>query len=185
MLIGLTGRNGAGKGEVAEFFTKKGFRFYSLSDVIREEIRQHGQSVTRQALVDTGNRLRAEYGHDVLARRVMEKLDGDSHCVIDSIRLPEEVEALRSMSDFIMLSVQAEPEIRFQRVIQRGRESDPQTLEEFLDLERLELAKPGTGRQQLAETEKKADHRIPNNETLEELHRRLELFLGEHQAHQR
>ncbi|HSR70379.1 MAG TPA: AAA family ATPase [Acidobacteriota bacterium] len=185
MLIGLTGRNGAGKGEVAAFFKKKGFRFYSLSDVIRDEIRKRGEAVTRGQLVETGNRLRAEFGHDVLARRVRDRLDGTDNCVIDSIRLPEEVEALRTLPGFLMLSVEAEPEIRYQRVLQRGRESDPQTLEEFLELEGLELAKPGSGRQQLAETAKKADHRVPNNGTIEELHRRLELFLGQREAHQR
>lgn len=185
MFIGLTGRNGAGKGEVAEFFKKKGFRCYSLSDVIRDEIRKRGAAVTRGQLVETGNRLRSEYGHDVLARRVRGKLDGTDNCIIDSIRLPEEVEALRGLPGFIMISVEAEPEIRYQRVLQRGRESDPQSLQEFLELERLELAMPGSGRQQLSETAKKADRRILNNGSIEELHRRLELFLSEREVHKR
>ncbi len=39
-LIGLTGTNGAGKGEVASFFMKKGYAYFSLSDVIREELKK-------------------------------------------------------------------------------------------------------------------------------------------------
>ena len=36
MIIGLTGRNAAGKGAAAEFLKSKGFAFHSLSDVIRD-----------------------------------------------------------------------------------------------------------------------------------------------------
>ncbi|MDO8494013.1 MAG: AAA family ATPase, partial [Deltaproteobacteria bacterium] len=37
MIIGLVGKNGAGKGEVAAVLQKIGYQYYSLSDVIREE----------------------------------------------------------------------------------------------------------------------------------------------------
>ena len=47
MLIGLTGRNAAGKGEVARYLQKKSFYYYSLSDVIREDIRSRGQEPTQ------------------------------------------------------------------------------------------------------------------------------------------
>ena len=50
MLIGLTGRNAAGKGEVAEYLKNKSFYYYSLSDVIRDEIRSRGQQPTRDVL---------------------------------------------------------------------------------------------------------------------------------------
>jgi len=38
LIIGLTGKNCAGKGTVAEYLAKKGFVGYSLSDIIREEL---------------------------------------------------------------------------------------------------------------------------------------------------
>ena len=53
MLIGLTGRSASGKGEVAKYLEQKSFYYYSLSDVIRDEIRRRGILV---ALV-TGRRL--------------------------------------------------------------------------------------------------------------------------------
>ena len=37
-LIGLTGTNGSGKGEAAAYFKKKEFSYFSLSDLIREEL---------------------------------------------------------------------------------------------------------------------------------------------------
>ena len=38
LLIGLTGTNGAGKGEAAAYFMTKGYAYFSLSDVIRDKL---------------------------------------------------------------------------------------------------------------------------------------------------
>ena len=37
MIVGLTGKNCAGKGEISEILQKKGFECSSLSDAIRDE----------------------------------------------------------------------------------------------------------------------------------------------------
>jgi len=45
VVIGLVGRNASGKGQVAEYLKSKGFIYYSLSDVIRNEAsRQIGRA---------------------------------------------------------------------------------------------------------------------------------------------
>src|SRR5215468_935904 len=105
MLIGLTGRNASGKGEVAAYLVKKSFYYYSLSDVIREEIRRRGQPLTRENMIETGNELRYHFGPGILAKRILEKIEADKHYVIDSIRNPSEVETLRTAKDFKLLKV--------------------------------------------------------------------------------
>ena len=47
MIIGLTGKNAAGKGEVGELLQEKGFYFYSLSDVLREALKSRGEEPIR------------------------------------------------------------------------------------------------------------------------------------------
>ena len=91
MLIGLTGRNAAGKGEVAKHLQAIGFQYYSLSDVIRDEIRDRRLEPTRENLIQTGNELRQKFGPSVLADRILERIDDDKNYVIDSIRNPAEV----------------------------------------------------------------------------------------------
>src|SRR5205823_13562960 len=100
MLIGLTGRNASGKGEVAKYLEKKSFYYYSLSDVIREEVRKRGHAMTRETLIDTGNELRQKNGPGVLAQRILTKVEDDKNYVIDSIRNASEVEALRAARNF-------------------------------------------------------------------------------------
>ncbi len=58
MIIGLVGRNAAGKGEAANYLKSKGFVYYSLSDAIREEAAKRGLEHSRDNLINLGNELR-------------------------------------------------------------------------------------------------------------------------------
>ncbi len=173
-LIGLTGTNGSGKGEVASFFVKKGYAYHSLSDIIREELRKQGQKITRDNLIRMGNLMREQFSADILARRVMKKVK--SHAVIDSIRSPKEIEYLKKQGGFILISVDAPPETRYERVRKRGREESASTLQEFMAKEAEEMTTQEKGQQLLA-CMKMADYTIQNDGTLQELHKKLEEFL--------
>ena len=122
MIIGLTGKNGAGKGEVARFLTESGYEYHSLSDILREELASRGEKVTREKLIAIVNELRANYGAGVVAERTLGKLSPEAHAVVDSIRNPFEVEALRRRKTFHLISVDADPKIRFERARLRNRE---------------------------------------------------------------
>ena len=50
-ILGLTGRNAAGKGAVAEILKQKSFIYHSLSDTLREELRNNGK---KESLNDRG-----------------------------------------------------------------------------------------------------------------------------------
>ena len=86
MLIGLTGPNAAGKGEVASFLGSRGLRIHSLSDVVREEALARGLGTAREHLILVGNELRRRWGPGVLAERILPRLAG--RAVVDSIRNP-------------------------------------------------------------------------------------------------
>lgn len=169
MIIGLTGRNGAGKGEVAKVLEEAGFHYYSLSDIIREEVRKKKLPVTRARLIEAGTRLREVEGLGVLAERTLKKLSTERNYVIDSIRNPAEVKVLRRRDDFILFNVTAPRPVRFDRVKRRQRENDPRTLDEFIRLEEKEFKGNNPAGQQLLATEKLADAVIPNTTSLEKL----------------
>ena len=168
MIVGLTGRNAAGKGEAAEFLKAKGFAYHPLSDVIREEVRRRGLPVTRENLIATGRELRARHGSGTLAERIMERLEPGQNTVVDSFRHEDEVAVFRRASDFHLLAIRAQPEIRFERIRARGRESDPQTFEEFAALERRESMSLQAEGQNLTATEALADHALTNDASPDE-----------------
>ena len=170
MIIGLTGRNASGKGTVADFLVERGFTFYSLSDVIREELTTRGETTSRENLIRVGNELRGRGGPGALAHRILPKLSEDRHFVIDSIRNPVEVEAFRhARKDFVMLCVEAAPEVRWERLHQRARPGDPTSFEQFVAMEARELKTDDERTQQLLATEALADHVVRNDGSPQEL----------------
>jgi len=172
-LIGLTGTNGAGKGEAAAYFRGKGYAYYSLSDVIRDELRERGEPESRDALIRTGNELRGRFGPDVLARRTMAKVGGRERAVIDSIRNLREIAFLRREKSFVLLAIDAPIEVRFARAAARGRDESARDLETFRKKEEEERA-GGAAAQQLEACLAAADRVIVNDGTLPEFHRKLE-----------
>jgi dephospho-CoA kinase len=173
-LIGLTGTNGAGKGEVAAFYRARGYAYASLSDILRDELRARGAEITRDSLILVGNELRRRFGPDVLARRTMERTSGPA--VIDSIRNMAEVAFFRAREGFVLLAVDAPIEVRFARVSARGRNESAGTLEAFRKKEDEERA-GGEAAQQLEACLVAADHLVWNDGTIEDLHRKLEELL--------
>jgi dCMP deaminase len=177
MIIGLTGKNGSGKTAVSEYLKNRGFSYYSLSDEIRDEIRERGLEISREILIKVGNELRKNFGPGVLAERILGRLESEHNYVIDSIRNPNEVDVLRRRKDFTLLAIEADQAVRFERSRSRGREQAAQTLDQFVREEARELESDKPDHQQLNATRQVADLVVDNNGTIEDLHRRLDQML--------
>ena len=180
MIIGLTGKNGAGKGEVGRELVRLGFEYHSLSDALREELKRRRKPVTRESLTRLGNELRRAHGPGVLAIKTLAKLDPSRNIVVDSFRNPGEVEVFRKQSSFFLVAVDAKPAVRFARVRARGRENDPKTLKDFLFVEKREdkPAKPGDPNpQNISACVRAADMRLSNNGSLSQLQKNVAALL--------
>lgn len=174
IIVGLTGPNAAGKGEAAAYLVSLGFRYHSLSDVIRQEADRRGLPPTRENLIMLGNELRRLGGPSVLADRVRPRLSGRD--VVDSIRNPSEVDSLRKSSGFVLVKVDAPLEIRYARALARGRPGDGPGVEEFAAREERERSGNPLD-QQIHRTMEMADVTVANEGSLDELHRRLDGLL--------
>ena len=69
LIVGVTGPNAAGKGEVSAYLRALGFAVHSLSDIVREEAAARGLPPEREHLIRIGTLLREEGGPGVLAAR--------------------------------------------------------------------------------------------------------------------
>lgn len=178
MVVGLTGTNGAGKTSGADYLKEQGFRYLSLSDEIRAELANRDTPPTRENLTRVGNELRSRFGADVLARRVMERLASDSSYVIDSIRNPSEVAALKELPGFLLVHFDAPREVRYRRAVERGDERTPLSFEEFAEQEDREMESPDQTTQQLRATFRLADQTVVNAGSLDELKKELDRIIG-------
>ncbi len=174
MIIGLTGTNASGKGEVAEYLKKKGFSYFSLSDEIRLLAKEKGLELTRENLRNLGNEMRQKHSAGYWAGLVNKKLEGN--CIVDSIRNPAEVEELRKNKGFVFIAVDAPQKTRYERMKKRGRIGEDQSFEDFLKQENEENSN-NPSNLQLNKTMEMADKKIMNKGNLEELHEKVESIL--------
>ena len=149
MIIGLTGKNAAGKGELAEHLKSKGFAYFSLSDALRDEATKQGLDHSRDVLIKLGTEMREKLGNAILAVKINEKIRQlqNKDIVVDSIRNPGEIEELRKNNNLILIGVHTDSKIRFERLVRRGRVGDSKTFEEFLEHEKKENNNEGSGQQ--------------------------------------
>jgi len=134
MYLGLIGTNGAGKTAICDYLKeKKGFAFFSLSDIVRSEAQKRGLAQTRDNLVQTGNDLKSKNGLAILAQLSFEKAQNNPNpnIVFDSIRNIAEVQFLKEKG-VRMIGVDAPVELRYQRIQARKRESDMIDFETFV-----------------------------------------------------
>ncbi|MEM7818659.1 MAG: AAA family ATPase [Candidatus Aenigmatarchaeota archaeon] len=178
-VVGITGTIASGKDTVKKILQSK-FNCYtvSLSSIIKAELeKKKNKNFSRKNLQDLGNELRKKYGTHILAMLAVEYLQRDKELIIiDGIRNPGEVDFLRKKfgNKFVLIGVDANPEIRFERIKKRGNDSDPKTWEEFLEIDKRDQGEnePEYG-QKTKECLEKADFLIINDSTLEDLEKKV------------
>ena len=120
--------------------------------------------------------MRRKGGPGILAEMLLDRLDGKD-AVIDSIRTPGEVEALREREDFILIEVQAGMEARWQRAQSRGRTGDISDKETFFANEEIEAVAKDESGQALNATAAMADLILVNDGSVEDLYSDLDEIL--------
>ncbi|HOZ36676.1 MAG TPA: AAA family ATPase [bacterium] len=179
MIIGITGTLGAGKGTIVEYLKSKGFKHYSARDFITQEIVRRGMPVNRDSMVEIGNDLRAKNGASYVLEELYKRaVVGGGDCILESIRTVGEVEALRKKNNFYLLAVDADPKLRYKRIVVRGSSTDRISFEDFVANEKRECESEDPAKQNLTKCIALADFKLENNGTVEELNKQVEEVLA-------
>lgn len=174
-IIGLAGSLAAGKDLVGSMLEQKyGFLHVSTSDMLRAAKKEAFGNTPEALLLRNdpfANELRAAKGPGVLATLALESYNKEESkysrgVVISGIRSIGEAEAIHD-SGGIIIFVDAEPKIRYERTIGRGRDSNEHntTFEEFMNMEQSERPKNNDDKtiQNLNAMKQMADIQILNN----------------------
>ena len=182
MIVGITGTDGAGKGAVVEYLVKqKGFTHYSGREFITAEIEARNLPVSRPNMRLVANAMRKEKGKDVIVTSALERQasEGKTDIIIESIRAMKEVETLHKNGG-VLLAIDANQQLRYQRISGRKSASDRVTFDEFIAQEALEMNDPDPNGMQKADVISAADFTIMNDGSMSELHRNVDVFLERH-----
>jgi len=184
MIIGITGTDGAGKGAVVDYLVNKhGFIHYSSRALLEEEFVRRGTESNRINMRLIANELRAAHGNDFVVSSYMQKINKDEtkQAIIESIRATDEVLTLKKEGG-VLLAVDADQTIRYNRIKGRKSSSDQVSFAEFAAHEALEMNDPDPHGMQKAKVIAMADFTIQNNGSFREMGAQIETFLHSHNS---
>lgn len=140
-VMGISGMPGSGKSLVSEIAIEKGGEIVSMGDIIREEAKKRNEDTKT-----TAKKLREEYGPNIVAELTIAKVkilieeNKSSLIIIEGIRSPFEINLFKiNFNDFKVLSIFANPTLRFERLKQRKRTDDSKNYDEFVKRDQMEL----------------------------------------------
>ncbi|MFA5999604.1 MAG: AAA family ATPase [Candidatus Paceibacterota bacterium] len=173
VILGLVGSLASGKETtkkyVVEKYNAKDCRF---SSILRDILSRVDLPNSRENLQKLSTVMRANFGEDLLARAIANdasKLDADV-VVIDGVRRFTDISHLKDLENFILIKIDAEPKIRYERMKIRNENAgdDKKTFEEFLKDQEAEADK------QIPEVMKTAKYAIENSGTFEDLYNQID-----------
>jgi len=178
MIIGVVGSIASGKGVVSSALEKKGFAKLVFSDILREELKKRGIELKRENFQELGDELRKTHGADYLARKLLHNVEDGKNYVMEGIRNPAEIKALREFKDTVIIGLEAPIEIRFQWIIMRNKENDPHSIEEVKKIDDRDNGKgePEYGLH-IEKCMKMVDYKIMNDGTREQLGKKINILL--------
>ena len=179
-IIGITGTLGAGKGTIVDYLVAKhGFTHFSVRGYLMAIIKAKGLEVNRDSLTHTANELRANNSPSFIAEELFKEAEkSGANCIIESIRTPGEVSALKAKGGFKLLSVDTDRRIRYDRILLRGSETDHISFETFAANEEREMNSIDPNKQNLSACMSQADFHLSNNGTFEELYHQIDQIMN-------
>lgn len=180
MIIGITGSFGAGKGAVVDYLVReKGFADYSARAFITDEIKFRGLPVNRDTMAEVANDLRQKHEPTYIIESLYNKAkDRGGDAVIESLRAVAEVRLIKKLGG-VVLGIDAPPELRYERAVARGSETDKVPYEEWLQQEIRESNPNDPTKQDIFGSLREADIVIENKGSLQELYEKIDEMLKE------
>jgi len=176
IIIGLVGSLASGKETFKKYLVEKyNAKDCRFSSILRDVLERIAVSNSRENLQKISTLLRVNFGENILAKAIAKdasKLDANI-VIVDGVRRFTDIEHLQELPNFILIKIDADPRIRYERMkLRNENEGDAQkTFEEFLKDHEAEADK------QIPEVMKSAQYSINNDGTLEDLYFQIDKIL--------
>ena len=171
-IIGITWPQAAWKGAVVDYLVKNyAYAYFSVSGYLTQELQAQGQAVNRDTM-------REFWPSFIVEQLYHQAHEAGKPAIIESIRALGELETLKKKADFLLLSIDADQRLRYERALLRNSEKDQVSREKFQEQEVLEADNQDPAKQNVPACQKLADIQIDNNGSLEELYEQIQKKLA-------
>ncbi len=176
IILGFVGPLASGKGTSAQYLKDKyQGEIFKFSTVLRDILDRLYLKQNRQNLQTLSTVLRQNFSQDILSKVIFEDVNNSQNnlIIIDGIRREEDIKYLKNLPNFILISIDADLKIRYQRLIKRNENSDDKnkTLEQF------KLDNQQEPEQKIKIIAEKAQEKINNNGSFTDLYQQLDLIV--------
>ena len=178
-IIGITGTLGAGKGTIVDYILQnKDFAYFSVRSYLIDQLKSRNLEVNRDTMTQLANELRATHHPAFVVEELynIAKQNG-KNCIIESIRTPGEIQMLKKNDDFYLFAVDADPKIRYERIVIRNSETDKIDFDTFIQNEKREMNTDDPNKQNLSKCLEMADFVFTNNGSLDALQKEVDKVL--------
>ncbi len=176
LIIGLVGEISSGKGAVNKYLEKKyKARTFRFSTILRDVLDRIYFLNSRQNMQLLSTVLRQNFGENVLSKVMTKdvKKTEENIIAVDGIRRQADIEYLRKIKGFILVQIQVDSKIRYQRMIDRNENKGDtsKSYEKFLADSKEEADAD------IPEVMKTADYSLNNNGTISDLHKQIDKII--------
>ena len=178
IVIGLAGQISSGKDTIADYIVKKyGGVSLSFSQPLRDILNRAFQPIDRANLVWLGQTLVDRFGTDILSKIIYKEIESSDKkiFVLPNIRREGDVSCFKDLPGYILIGVETDPKICYERLVKRSQNVDDQvkTWEQFQ--KDLQLSTEVT----IDGLIKKSSIQINNNGSLEDLYKQVDKMIEE------
>lgn len=173
IIIGFTGLIASGKDVCKKYLEDNyGASSHRFSSMLRDVLTRLYLPITRENMQNISLDLRRRFGEDVLAKVITADVKNDltDIVVVDGIRRLADIKELKNLTNFHLISIDADAKIRYSRVIMRQENIGDanKTFEEFINEESQEAES------EIPKVMSEAQWTIDNNGSLEDVYRQLD-----------
>ncbi len=177
IIFGLVGPIASGKDTVKKYLQQKyraeGCRF---STILRDVATRISLPNSRENLQVLSTVLRRQFGEDILAKAIAKdasNFDRDV-VVVDGVRRMADIKHLSELPNFSLLGVDADPKIRYERLVKRNENvgDDKKTYDQFLKDHEYETEL------EIPAIMKKAKYSLDDNGNFDDLYRQIDKIMA-------
>jgi len=173
IIIGLVGEIASGKDTVADYLAK---HYNSDTVSFSRPLREIADSLyipqSRENLINIAVIMREQFGQDILSKAVAKEIETSNKNMfcLPNVRLESDVIHLKDKTGFVLVGINTNEKIRYERLIKRSQNTDDQTK----TWEEFQIDGEKETERHIREFLPKCQHQLDNNGTEEELYKQVE-----------